>query len=254
MKLGAVTYNVLKDWDIETIIKNLEAAGFEGVELRTTHKHGVEPSIGPEERLRVRRRFENSKVRLVSLGTTCEFHSPDPAERKKQVEIGKQFVVLAHDTGAWGIKVRPNRLPQGVPPETTIQNIASGLRELGDYGAGYGVEIWVEVHGRETSKPPVMAAIMRAARHDNVGVCWNSNELDVVNGSVKPSFELLKQWIKHVHINELANDYPWRELFALLQQANYDRYTLMEVQESKEPERFLRWYRALWTELSRPCS
>ena len=44
MLLGAVTYNVLKDWDLETIIKNLEAAGFEAVELRTGHKHGVEIS------------------------------------------------------------------------------------------------------------------------------------------------------------------------------------------------------------------
>ena len=31
MLLGAVTYNILKDWDLETIIKNLEAAGFEVV-------------------------------------------------------------------------------------------------------------------------------------------------------------------------------------------------------------------------------
>ncbi len=43
MRLGAVTYNVLRDWDVETIIKNLEAAGFEAVELRSGHKHGVGP-------------------------------------------------------------------------------------------------------------------------------------------------------------------------------------------------------------------
>ena len=35
MQLGAVTYNVLKDMDLETIIGTLEKAGFEGVELRT---------------------------------------------------------------------------------------------------------------------------------------------------------------------------------------------------------------------------
>lgn len=45
MRLGAVTYNVLRDWDVETIITKLEeTGGFEAVELRTTHKHGVEPS------------------------------------------------------------------------------------------------------------------------------------------------------------------------------------------------------------------
>lgn len=255
MLLGAVTYNVLKDWDVETIIKNLEAAGFEAVELRTGHKHGVEPSTSAQERERVRRRFEQSKVRLLSYGTTCEFHSPDASVRRKNIEEGMKFIDLAHDTGAWGVKVRPNGLPKEVSQETTIRNIGTSLRELGQYGAGRGVEIWLEVHGRETSAPPICAAIMKVADRDNVGVCWNSNANDIVNGSVKPSFDLLKKWIKSAHINELAsNSYPWRELFTLFRQARYDRYTLCEAQESKEPERFLRWYKALWTELNRSCS
>ncbi|MEZ5356806.1 MAG: sugar phosphate isomerase/epimerase family protein [Bryobacteraceae bacterium] len=246
MLLGSVTYNLLKDWDLETLIPKLEEAGFEAVELRTTHKHGVEPSIGAAERARVQQRFQSSKVRLLSFGTTAEFHSPDPAVRAKHVADAKAFIDLAHDTGAWGIKVRPNGLPPQVPRETTIGNIGAALREVGDYGAGKGVEIWMEVHGRDTQVPTVSAAIMKAARHENVGVCWNSNPTDIVNGSIKPSFELLKPYIKNVHINELANgSYPWRELFTLLRQMKYERYTLAECQESKEPERFLRWYRAL---------
>lgn len=253
MRLGAVTYNILKDWDIETIIKNLEASGFEAVELRTSHKHGVEPTLGAAERDRVRKRFEASKVRLLSFGTTCEFHAVDAEVRRKNVEEGKRWIELAHDTGAWGIKVRPNGFPEGVPKETTIQRIGESLRELGDYGAGRGVEIWMEVHGRGTQDPPVSAAIMKAAKHPQVGVVWNSNPTDLVNGSIKPSFELLRPWIKSVHINELANHaYPWRDLFTLLRQMKYERYTLCEAQESKEPERFLRWYSALWRELNRP--
>lgn len=253
MHLGAVTYNVLKDWDLETILKKLEAAGYEAVELRTGHKHGVEPFLSPEERKRVAARFEQSKVRLLSFGSSCEFQSPDVSVRKQNVDLAKQFIDLAHDTGAWGVKVRPNGLPKEVPRETTIQNIGVALRELGDYGAGKGVEIWMEVHGRDTQDPPVSAAIMKVARHENVGLSWNSNPTDVVNGSVKPSFDLLKPWIKNAHINELANNYPWRELFTLLKKANYERYTLCEAAESKEPERFLLWYKALWTELNRGC-
>jgi sugar phosphate isomerase/epimerase len=252
MLLGTVTYNVCKDWDLETLIAKLEQAGFEAVELRTTHRHGVEPSLTPAGREKVRVRFERAKVRLLSYGTVAEFHSPDPAVRAKHISDAKAFIDLAHDTGAWGIKVRPNGLPAEVPRETTIATIGAALRQLGDYGAGKGVEIWMEVHGRDTQNPPVSAAIMRAARHENVGVCWNSNPTDLVNGSLKQSFELLRPYIKNVHINELADPaYPWRELFMLLRQMKYERYTLCECQESKEPERFLRWYRALWKELSR---
>ncbi|HWQ52897.1 MAG TPA: sugar phosphate isomerase/epimerase family protein [Bryobacteraceae bacterium] len=251
MQLGAVTYNVLKDMDVETIIKTLEAAGFAAVELRTEHKHGVEPSMGPEERQKVKARFAASKVRLLSFGSTCEFHSPDPAVRRKQIETGKQFVDLAHDTGAWGVKVRPNAFPKEVSRETTIHNIGTSLRELGEYAKGRGVEIWLEVHGRETAEPTACAAMMKAANHPNVGLCWNSNPQDVVDGSVKQNFELLRPWIKHVHINELISGYPYRELFRLLQQVRYDRYTLAEIPENGQPERFLKYYRALWMELCR---
>ena len=253
--LGAITYNTMKDLDLEAIIRLLETVGYEGVELRTGHKHGVEPSMSQEERAKVRQRFEQSKIRLVSYGTTCRFQSPDPAERKKQVDVAKQFVDLARDTGAFGIKIQPMGFPDGVSKETTIQNFGASLRELGEYGLGQKVEIWMEVHGRGTSDPPVAAAIVKAAGHKNVGVCWNSNETDVANGSFGASFELLKPWIRSVHIHDLSDDhYPWRELFTLLRKIKYDRYTFAEVAESKEPERFLRGYKALWTELNRSCS
>ena len=252
MLLGAVTYNVLKDWDVETIIRNLTAADCEAVELRTGHKHLVEPTINAAERERVKNLFERSKVGLLSFGTTCEFQSPDPAERRRQIQIAKTFIDLAHDTGAWGVKVRPNGLPkEEVPIDTTVGRIADALRELGDSGAGKGVEIWMEVHGNVTQNPPVAAAIMRATRHDAVGLCWNSNPTDVVNGSVRKSWDLLRPWVKNAHINELSNEYPWRELFTLMQKSGYERYTLCEAAESKEPERFLRYYRSLWKELTR---
>jgi sugar phosphate isomerase/epimerase len=252
MHLGAVTYNVLKDWDVETIITKLEAAGFEAVELRTGHAHKVEPALDAAARAEVKKRFEKSKVRLLSFGSTCEFQSPDPEVRKKNVATGKQFVELAHDTGAWGVKVRPNTLPKDVPPETTVKNIGTSLHELGEYAQGYGVEIWMEVHGRDTQNPPMAAAIMKATNHKNVGLCWNSNPTDIVNGSVKPSFDLLRPWIRNCHINELTSTYPYREFFSLLQKTKYERYTLCEAPESKEPERYLSYYRALWRELQRP--
>ena len=256
MLLGAVTYNVLKDWDVETIVRNLQAADFEAVELRTGHKHLVEPSINAAERERVKNLFERSKVRLLSFGTTCEFQSTDAAERRRQIQIAKTFIDLAHDTGAWGVKVRPNGLPkEGSPMDKTIDatvgRIADALRELGDSGAGKGVQIWLEVHGAETQNPAFAAAVMRATRHDAVGLCWNSNPTDLVNGSVRKSWELLRPWVKNAHINELSNDYPWRELFTLMDKSGYEGYTLCEAAESKEPERFLRYYKSLWKELTR---
>lgn len=246
-KLGMVSWNLGKDWDIETIIKNCEATGFEAVELRTTHKHGVEPSISKAQRAEVRKRFEDSRVRLVSLGSICEYHSAEPAVVRQNIKETRRFAELARDIGAIGVKVRPNGFPPGIPEEKTLEQIGRALIECGDAARNLGVEIWLEVHGQGTQLPKNIRRIMDVCNHPAVGVCWNSNDPDMVDGSVKPSFELLKPWLKSVHINELWRaEYPWRELMSLLRSAGYKRYTFAEIPESCEPIRLMRYYHALW--------
>jgi len=253
MKLGTVTYNIAQDWDLPTLIQKCEELGLEGVELRTTHAHGVEPALSAAERQEVRKRFDDSSVTLWGLGSTCEFHAVEKEEVERQVSVCGDFVQLATDVGAAGVKVRPNGLQEdkGIPAEQTLEQIGRSLRTCGEFAADHGVEIWLEVHGRETSHPPYIRTIMDHCDHPQVGVCWNSNMSDIKDGSVKPYFDLLKADIKSCHITELANAaYPWAELFGLLKQAGYDRFTLAEIQDSPDRERLLRYYRALWLELT----
>jgi sugar phosphate isomerase/epimerase len=251
-KLGLVTYNLAKDWDVPAIVKNCEATGFEAVELRTTHKHGVEPALNKEQRAEVKNRFAGAKVRLLSLGSTCEFHSPDQSVVGKNVDECKRFVELAHDIGAIGVKVRPNGIPKEVPEDRTITQIGAALRECGDFAKDFGIEIWVEVHGRDSSQPARIAKMMQAADQSQVGICWNSNQEDLTGGSVKQSFALLKPWLRSAHINELWKpEYPWRELFGLMKAAGYNRYCLAEIPETSDPLRLMRYYRALWLEQCR---
>jgi sugar phosphate isomerase/epimerase len=110
MKLGLVTYNMAQDWDVPTLIAQCRAAGFEGVELRTTHAHGVEPSLGAERRREVRRQFEDAGITLWGLGTTCEYHALEAAVVQENIATCRAFVELARDVGARGVKVRPNGL------------------------------------------------------------------------------------------------------------------------------------------------
>ncbi len=253
LKLGLVTYNLAKDWDVPTIIERCTKTGFEAVELRTTHAHGVEPSLSERQRKEVRKMFEGSAVRLLSLGTACEYHSVEKDEVLRNIELTKKFVKLAYDVGALGVKVRPNGLQveKGVSVEETLRQIGSALRECGTFAEDYGVEIWLEVHGKGTSDLRYIKRIMDIADHKNVGVCWNSNNTDMIGGSVKDTFNLVKGKICSVHIRELWDKtYPWRELFTLLKESQYDRYCLAEIPSSLEPERLMRYYRALFEELT----
>jgi sugar phosphate isomerase/epimerase len=250
MRLGLVTYNLAKDWDVPTLIAMCEKTGFEGVELRTAHAHGVEVSLSMARRAEVRKRFADSRVELAGLGSAFEYHAIDPAEVRRNVEGTKDYVRLAADLGSPGVKVRPNGLQvkAGIPKERTLEQIGVALRECGEFARDYGVEIRLEVHGAETCLLPNIRAILDAADHPNVFVCWNSNMADLdASGSLEAGYSLVRGKIRLVHITDLDNAYPWRDLFARLARDGYQGFTLAEVgQPSPEPERFMRYYRALW--------
>lgn len=257
--VGLVTYNLAASWDLAMLLRICKSAGISPVELRTTHKHGVEPSLSKTQRKDVRKRFADAGVAVWGCGSVCEFHSPDAAVVKKNIETCKRFVDLAADLGGRGVKVRPNDLPKGVPIEKTLGQIGKALVPCGKAAADAGVEIWVEVHGRGTAHPPHMKTIMEQCGHPKVGLTWNSNAGDKKDGSVKEYFHLLWPWIRSCHINELYKDeagaYPYRELFRLFREQGYDRATLCEVGRSVADEaagvEILRYYKALWTELNR---
>jgi sugar phosphate isomerase/epimerase len=252
-RLGIVTYNIAAKWDIPTILKVCKNVGLSPVELRTTHKHGVEPTLNKDQRQEVRSRFADAGIEIWGCGSVCEFHSPKPEVVKKNIETCKEFIQLAADIGGRGVKVRPNGLPREVPVEKTLEQIGKALIPCGKAAADAGIEIWVEVHGSGTSHPPHIKTIMDHCGHPQVGLTWNSNATDVKNGSVAEYFALLRPWIKSCHINELHSGYPYRELFRLMRQTAYDRVTLAEIEgmpDERTGERLMRYYKALWTELA----
>jgi sugar phosphate isomerase/epimerase len=257
--VGLVTYNLAALWNLDTLLDVCKSTGVSPVEFRTTHKHGVEPSLTKEQRKEVRKKCADAGVAIWGCGTTCEFHSEDAAVVQKNIETCKEFVQLVADLGGRGVKVRPNGRGKNVPIEKSLEQIGKSLIPCGKAAEDAGVEIWVEVHGKETAHPPHMKTVMQHCGHPKVGLTWNSNKDDIVDGSVEKYFKLLQPWIRSCHINELYKDeagvYPYRELFRLFRESGYDRVTLCEVGRTvADPEmgkEMLRYYKALWTELAR---
>jgi sugar phosphate isomerase/epimerase len=247
IRLGTVTYNLAKDWDVPTIIRNCEDAKFEGVELRTSHAHGVEVALTPSQRLDVAKRFRDSKVELMGLGSAFDYHTPDQAKLRKDIDATKEYIVLAHDVGARGVKVRPNGLTKEVPKEKTLDQIGKSLRELGEFGDSHGVQIRLEVHGPETSLLPNIKTITDAAHHRNVGVCWNSNQTDLAGEGFDYNFNLVKDKIFTVHMRDLyLEEYPFRRLLGRLTEIGFNGFCLAEIPESNDPVRVMKYFRGLF--------
>ncbi|WP_194774831.1 sugar phosphate isomerase/epimerase family protein [Pararhodonellum marinum] len=231
MKFGLVTYQWGRDWDLPTLIRNCEAAGALGVELRTEHAHGVETSLSASARREVKKRFADSPITCLGYGSNFEYHSPDAAKLQYNIKETKEYIKLCHDIGATGIKVKPNNLPAEVPQEKTISQIAESLNEVGRFAMDYGQLVRVEVHGHLTQELPNMKAIFDQVTESNVKVCWNCNDEDLLPPGLEGNFNLVKKWMGDtVHVREFdEGDYPYQALFHLLQKMDYEGWILMEA-------------------------
>lgn len=231
MRLGLVTYLWGKDMSLPILLDVCEKAGVFGVELRTEHAHGVEPQLSKAERTEVRKRFADSPVELVGYGSNAQYHERDAAKVRENIELTKRYIELMHDCGGSGVKVKPNGFAEGVSREQTIEQIGVSLNEVGAYGARYGQQIRVEVHGKGTSELPVIRDIFKVADHPNVTVCWNSNDVDLDGEGLDHNFDLVKdRFGATVHVRELnLGDYPYARLMKRFLEINYDGWILLEA-------------------------
>jgi len=250
LKLGVMTYTLAENWDIETIIKNLTETGYQSVELRTTHAHGVEVTLSPEERAEVKKRFEDSALEEISLASAFQYHFPDQDELKANIEGTKEYTLLAQDIGAKSIRVFPNALPDGVPEEKTLEQIGKALAEVGEFGYEHGVKIKVCVHGNKTARVPIIKKIIDYSESPHVYVNWNCNLSDTEGEGLEHNFNTLKDRIISLHTHELwTENYPYRRLFELLSESGFKGYCNAEISGNKDPIRILRYYRALFLSL-----
>jgi len=231
MKLGLVTYQWAKDWDLPTLIANCTKTGVLGVELRTGHAHGVETKLNAVQRAEIKKMFAGSPVTCIGYGANFEYHSPDPVKLRFNIEQTKAYIKLCKDIGATGIKVKPNDLPDGVSREKTIAQIAASLNEVGKFAADYGQLVRVEVHGNKTQELPNMKAIFDQVTENNVKMCWNCNDQDLLPPGLEENFNSVKKWFGDtVHVREFnVGDYPYQQLFDLFAGINYHGWILLEA-------------------------
>jgi len=249
MKLGLVTYQWAKDWDIPTLIKNCTGTGILGVELRVEHAHGVTLDLNAQQRAEVKKQFAGSPVQIIGMGTNEQFDWPEPERLHEAIETTKKWLQLSKDIGGSGVKVKPNAFHDGIPHEQTIEQIGKSLNELGQYALDMGQQIRLEVHGRETQELPNIRAMMDYVQNDGAKVCWNCNDQDLIGQGLEYNFNLVKDKFGDTcHVRELnVGNYPYQRLMNMFVQMDYPGWILLECRTDPEDKvAALKEQRQIW--------
>lgn len=249
MKLALLTYNIARHWDLPTLLAKAKELGFAGVELRTDreHAHGVEVTLDEAGRRAVREQAAEAGAEICGLSSGSKYDALEKDELQEHIDHTKALVELCADVGAPGLKVFGNNFHEdaGVSKDTTVGQVAEALKECAQFAQQHGVEIRFEMHG-DFNPWKYCVRVVELAGEPNVSLIYNSDRQDVQAGSIAEVWSHVAPYVRHVHLHDLTDDFPYGELFHLLQEAGYKGYTSAELPDSADPERVLRYYSALW--------
>ncbi len=192
------------DWPFRSIVDFAAANGYSGLELRGLMRELDLPKCpefnSPESIRSTKKLMADNHLKFVNLGSSVQLHQPDGAERKKHIDDGKRFIDLANQLACPYIRVFPNNFPKDQDKNVTIDLIAKGLLELGDYAKGSNVKVLMESHG-EVVYVADIERIMIAAEHPQVGLIWDAlNMWTITKESPALVYAKLKKYIYHTHI------------------------------------------------------
>jgi sugar phosphate isomerase/epimerase len=189
-----------------TLKESLDAAkrfGYEGFEPRldSGHGHGLEPGVSAAFLKEARAMAEERGVEFACIATSCKF--ADPAIKKEQIDAGKRAVDLAGALGCRAIRVFGGQIPAGLSREKAIEVMAGSAAELAAYAKDAGVAVCMETHD-DWCDP---AAVSAVAKQSGAFVNWDIMHTVLTAGyTAEKSFELLKPYIRHVHIHDGYRD------------------------------------------------
>ncbi|HEX7904280.1 MAG TPA: sugar phosphate isomerase/epimerase family protein [Chitinophagaceae bacterium] len=194
------------DWTFSQVVDFAVQHGYTGIELRGLQRQidltKCSEFSNEENRKATLKIMKEKGLRFVDLGSSATMHFAEGAEREKNLAEGRTYIDLAQQLNCPYIRVFPNLLPKNQDKKITMDLIAKGLVELGDYAKDKKVRVLMETHG-DLVRLEDLEKIMQAATHPNVGLVWDiANMWTITKESPATVYQQLKKYIHHTHIKD----------------------------------------------------
>lgn len=193
------------DWTWRDILHYSPQYGYQGVEIRLLERETnllIRPEFQPDQIKERRTELDTAGFQVAGLGSSVRFDYLDADVRKQQVEIGMQYIDLAHQLHSRFVRVFGDVFTAGqeaLERERVVAQIVEGLTHLGDYAEPRGVLVLMETHG-DFAASQWMQTVMERVHHPAVGVLWDTHHpWRFYNEALSETFNRLRPWIRHTH-------------------------------------------------------
>jgi sugar phosphate isomerase/epimerase len=193
------------DWSWGDILRHGPEYGYTGVEVRLLEREVdllARPEFQPDQLLLRRRELDRAKFQVCGLASSVHLDDADSQLRAEQVRIGGEYLALAEALGASFIRVFGDVLPPRTNAERrriALQQIADGLKSLGDLAEPRGLMVLIETHGDFSSSEPI-CQLMELVDHPHVGLLWDTHHpWRFHDEPIRETWANLKPWTRHTH-------------------------------------------------------
>lgn len=186
MKLGLLTYDIAKEFDLDKLIEISRKLGFTGLEFRVeqNHKHGVELQTDKKTRKEIKEKIQDAYLEAIGICTSSRFEYCDKNRRRENIETAKKYVELASDIGAANVRVFGNQFEPGADKEETVHWVGEALAELYEFSKPYHVHVLLEMHGDFNNWNYALKAV-DYSKSQEAGLIYNCDTKDILGNSIK---------------------------------------------------------------------
>lgn len=207
-KLPLLSFSTLgcPDWSFQQIADFAVAHTYKGIEIRGIQREMDLTKCAvfstAQSRTNTVSLMKEKGLRFVGLGSSAALHFSEGAERQKNMDDARRFIDLAQQINCPYVRVFPNNLPKDRDRNETLDIIAKGLLELGNYARGSNVTVLMETHGDVVNSSD-LEKVMRLAEHAHTGLVWDiTNMWSVTQEPPVQVYQKLKKYIRHTHIKD----------------------------------------------------
>lgn len=218
--------------EIKAMLETAKRFGYAGVEPRLDlkHRHGIELDCSPAERTEIRKLAETYEISICCLATGLKFAVPDGIAAT--LEQARKSIDLAHDLGSPRLRVFGGIYPDSISRQSAIDLMVESLASVAPYAERKQVVVCVEPHD-VWCDPEHVGDVMRRANHPFIAVNWDiAHPVRSAGYTMEAAFNMLRPWIRHVHIHDLAVNDPTRKGLLPIGEGDIDHRTAVQLLNS----------------------
>jgi sugar phosphate isomerase/epimerase len=209
----AFSSNAFVNVPLESAIREIAEAGYEGIEILCDRPHAVPGTLTPDDRARIAAEVRAAGLRISNLnsfptwymGDTYRPTWIDDGEAEKRIEHTRGAMELAAGWGVPHVSTSPGGpLPDGMAREEALERYRRGLESLYPDSRRTGVKILIE--------PEPTLLIERSSEFlefiptldpECVGLNFDVGHFFSVGEDPAALVPLLKEWTAHYHLEDI---------------------------------------------------